>query len=279
MKILHREWFNVTRSDVWTLYPLGDVHLGNEACDESLFRATVKRIADDDRALWGGVGDYCELVNLSDPRFDVASLASWVKMQHMADLAKAQRDRFIDAVRPIAGKCLGLIEGNHERAIKKHYERDIYADIVTGVKDAGGFPADHNLAFGYSGWLMLHFYRAENRTRGTLLKLNLHHGFVGGKLAGAKALNMQRWLWTHAADLVLFGHSHASQVQVEAVETVRGSKIVREHRIGMSCGSFMSNAGYAEVKGYFPLPVTTSHIILQPGANAQRDRIKVVTNA
>jgi len=150
---------------------------------------------------------------------------------------------------------------------------------VTGIKEQAGRSADDPLAFGYSGWLVLSFYRSgkARRQRATVLKVNLHHGFVGGKLAGAKALNMQRWLWTHEADLVIFGHSHNTMSQVESVEEVRGAKIVHQHRMGMYCGTFMNGARYAEERGYFPVPLTFSWAELRPGAAEVRDRIRIST--
>ena len=278
MKIIRRKTFGLDRTSTFRLFPLGDVHLGNRACDEKLFRAAVQRIAADDNAFWVGLGDYCDFINLSDPRFDSESLDSWVRMRHLPDLAGAQAERFLDIVEPIASKCLGLVEGNHERAIQKYYERSIYSDIVTGIKERGGFDADHQLAFGYSGWLMLHFYRDPvKEAKGRCIKISLHHGFVGGKLAGAKALNMQRWLWSHECDLAIFGHSHNTMAQVEAVESVRGNKVVRHHRIGMFSGTFMNGARYSEKAGYFPLPLVQPHVILHPGAHDSRDHVRVVS--
>ena len=212
MKIIRRKWHGLNRSSRFTLYPVGDVHLGNSACDERLFRSVVQRIAEDDNALWIGLGDYADFINMSDPRFSTEALSSWVRMSHLGDLARAQSERFLDIVQPIASKCLGLVEGNHERSIQKHYERSIYSEIVSGIKEMGGFDADLPLAFGYSGWLMLHFYRSQKDAQGTLLRVYLHHGFVGGRLAGAKALNMQRVLWNHECDLAIMGHSHNEMV-------------------------------------------------------------------
>lgn len=276
MKILRRKWTGLDRSSTFRLYPIGDLHLGNSACDEALFRQVVQRVADDEHALWVGLGDYADFVNLSDPRFDPASLSSWVTMRHLGDLARAQADRFLDIVEPIASKCLGLIEGNHERSIAKYYERSIYGELVTGIKLRGGFPVEHQLAFGYSGWLILTFYRHEERGAASAIRISLHHGFVGGKLAGAKALNMQRWLWNHDCDLAIFGHSHNTMVQVEAVERVKGNRVVHDHRIGMYSGTFMNGARYSEKAGYFPLPLTQPHAVLRPGAQFHRDRVKVV---
>lgn len=277
MQVLKRDWHNVARGDQFRVVPLGDIHLGNAASDEKALRRTVADIAADDSAYWIGMADYCEFINRTDPRFSATSLAPWIAVADLVDLASAQRDRFLDIVEPIAGKCLGLLEGNHERAIRKYYERDIYREIVAGIKQRGGFPANHRLALGYTGWLLLRFYRSGGSFRASVIKLNLHHGFVGGKLAGAKALNMQRWLWTHDADLVLFGHSHNSGAQVEAVESVRGSSIEHKNRIGAFTGTFMTGAEYATEKGYFPMPQSRIEIILRPGAAEWRDRIRVVS--
>jgi predicted phosphodiesterase len=278
MRVLSREWFNVTRADTYRVIPLGDVHLGNAACDEGLFRSVVGRIAADDSCYWIGLGDYADFINVSDPRFDASELADWIKMADLGDLARAQRDRFLDIVRPIAPRCLALVEGNHEMAIAKHYERNIYSEIVTGVKEAGGFDADYQLGLGMYGWLLLHFYRSDRKVRGSLLKLNLHHGFVGGKLAGAKALNMQRWLWTRECDLALFGHSHNTGAQVESIEYVTKTGKVRHRRaIGAYCGTFLNGAKYAEVKGYFPAPVGHIEVLLKPGATDENDRVKVMS--
>ena len=281
MKVLHREWYGISRSSTMTLIPLGDVHLGNAACDEAYFRSAVKRIEDDPDCYWLGMGDYCEFINPSDPRFDIDSLAPWIKVAHLGDLARAQRDRFLEFVEPIAPKCVGLVEGNHEGTIKRYYERDIYSDIVTGVKEAGGFPADHKLALGYAGWLILRNHQRPEGEKGGAcwnIRLSVHHGFVGGKLAGAKALNMQRWLWTHDCDLAIFGHSHNASTQVEAVESVTSAgRVVYDHRIGCYGGSFMSGANYAIQKGYFPLPKTYVEVRLRPGAKESRDRVHVVS--
>lgn len=276
MNILQRDWPSVRRDSLFRVIPLGDVHIGNAACDEKLFQQVVNRIADDPDCYWIGMGDYCEFIGGSDPRWSVGALAPWIRVAHLADLARAQRDRFLSMVRPIAGKCLGLLEGNHERAILKYYERSIYSDIVTAIKEMGDFPADHKLALGYYGWLLLRFKQDERRTR-RVIRINLHHGFVGGKLAGAKALNMQRWLWTHDADLVIFGHSHNSATQVESVESVsRSGRVQHQNRIGCYSGSFMSGAEYAEQRGYLPLPLGYVEILLHPGSHDPRQCVRVL---
>ena len=280
---LRREFFNVSRPDEFRIVPIGDIHIGAAACDEGRLRQVVKSIHDDDNAYWVGMGDYCDFINRTDPRFNSGALADWIKIADLGDLAKAQRDHFFDIIKPIAAKCLALVEGNHETAITRHYERAIFSEIVTGVKTMGGHEVDYQLGVGYTGWLLLVFHRGKKRSHTTTIKINLHHGFVGGKLAGAKALNMQRWLWTHEADVVVFGHSHNTASQVEAVEALDdGGNVKHKSRIGIYSGTFLNSynegaATYAEIKGYFPNPNTGVELILRPGAADQRQRVKVMS--
>ena len=208
----------------------------------------------------------------------MTSLADWLRVEHLGDIAKAQRDRFLHYVLPIADKCLAMVSGNHEAAIKRHYERDVFYEIVSEIKKEAGHPPEYRLSLDYNGWLVLMFRRDAQHTRRTM-RIYLHHGFVGGKLAGAKALNMQRWLWTHDADLVIFGHSHNTGVQVEATESVTAAGKVRyNHRMGAYSGTFLRGAEYAQQRGYFPLALSQIEIVLRPGAKEQRDRVKVIAS-
>jgi predicted phosphodiesterase len=292
VRVIKRDIEVSSRSDTFRLYPFGDIHDGAAACDLDSLRALVKEIEADDNAYWLGMGDYCDYINRSDPRFNVSALAPWINMEHLGDLAKAQSRHILAILKPIASKCLGLLEGNHESAVHKHYERDVYSEIVTGIKDAGGFPPETQLAFGYSGWLNLHFIRRSSRGNrmSSNIRIALHHGFVGGKLAGAKALNMQRFLWNHECDLAIFGHSHNTGIQAEQVEglNVRTNKIEYSVRWGAYAGSFLKTnvdgvTTYSEVKGYFPLPVAGIVVHFAPfkgndsAPNVANERLKIVT--
>ena len=284
MRVIKREFFNVSRSDVFRIIPIGDIHMGAAACDEDLLRAVVKRIKDDGQAWWIGMGDMADYIILKDPRSSIGTLADWVTLDDLVDLPKAERDRLLDILRPIAPKCLALVCGNHEAAIHKHTERDVYSEIVAGVKGAGGFKTTDRLAIGFYGWLQLAFYRsATKKQRGTMININLHHGYTAGRLAGSKALNMQRWLWTHNADIVLMGHCHDTKIQPEAVEEIdRGGHVTTRTRCGAYTGTFLHTtnedgpATYAERRGYFPLPYGGVEIELRPGQKERRGRIRMI---
>lgn len=227
----------------------------------------------------------CEFINLHDKRFDPASLASWITTADLTHLATVECNHFLDIVEPIADKCLGLVEGGHEAVIQRRYEQAIYNDIVTGIKLRAGMPEDKPLGLGIYGWLRLRFYRGKKgKNQGSMsLDVNLHHGFTAGRLAGAKALNMERWLWNHAADLVIFGHCHDQQAKVCSVEGVdKAGNLVKTIRKGMYSGTFLETvnedgpATYAEARGYYPTATGCPQAILRPCAKEQRDRVKVL---
>lgn len=288
MQVITRTIPCPSRHDALTIVPIGDVHIGAAACDEDLLRRVVQRVADDPTCFWLGMGDYCEFIPVHDhKRFNSATLSPWILTGHLGDLARAQVKRFLDIVRPIAPKCLALLAGNHETFIHQHFERDVYSEIVTGIKEEAGWKDDYPLALGYNGWLILRFYRAKDlidkkSSSVSTIRLRLHHGFTGGKLAGAKALDMQRWLWSHDCDLLLFGHSHHTGIQPEGVEMVDAAGNVRiQVRKGAHTGTFLRSfnvgaASYSEVKGYMPLPISGVEIHLRPHATNYQERIRLV---
>ena len=282
MKLVERHFDFGSRGKLYTIVPLGDIHLGARACDEDRLKQIIKRIEKDPDCLWIGMGDYCEFIKRKDPRFEPRSLAEWIKMSDLTDLARAQKNRFLEMVEPIARKCIGLLECNHESAITRFTERHIYQEIVAEVKRMACMTEDQKLGLGYYGWIRLKLVRARYAI--TYLHINAHHGFTGGRLAGAKALNMQRWLWTHDADLVLMGHSHNTGMQVEAVETVnqKTGEISYKNRVGAYTGTFLKSGSegsltYSEVKGYLPMAVSGVEIQLRPGKKEYADRLKIIT--
>lgn len=285
MDVVIREFYNISRADRFKIVPLYDIHCGVKPCREDLLRARVKEIAENGW-WWIGGGDYCDFINRSDPRYSPLILADWFTVSMTADIAGAQVAHFNEIIKPIAPQCLGLIMGNHETSIHKHYERPIFGEIVTGVKEAGGFDSEDKLALGYSGWIILKFHYSkigERRSGTNIVTINLHHGFTGGRLAGAKALAMQRWLWQHDADISLMGHSHNTEVQVEQVELIdrAGNFLVRK-RHGAFCGTMLDTTmpgidTYSAIKGYPPMPVGGVEIDLMPRSENEHKRIRLST--
>ena len=109
MKLAYRE---IKYSGEWAhIEPLGDIHVGNPACDEQKFIQRVEAIKKDKNRYWIGMGDYVDNIRpwkrgVVDKRWEtnlLAGEADWV----------AQWERFVEIVEPITNKCLGFLWGNH----------------------------------------------------------------------------------------------------------------------------------------------------------------------
>lgn len=281
MRSLRREFYNVSTADEFRVVPLGDIHLGAAACDEGLLRATVQRIADDPHCHWGGMGDYCDFVNRSDIRFDPLALAPWITVKDLADLPRAQVSRMLKILEPIAHKCLWMLAGNHEHTIHRHYERDVYSELVTGIKVAAGWPADYPLALGYEGWVRLAFYWSSDRKGGSaVLDVKLHHGFGNGRKDGGKTNVLHDFLDRHNCDLALMGHNH-SRIGTQSDDETLNKAGVPEYRTkkGSFTGGFLGLVTEADTyvtrAGYAHAPTGTITVTLRPGADRQPDRVRI----
>ena len=260
------------RAAEFTIYPLADIHLGNRACDEARLDTTLDAIAADRNARYLFLGDQFDAINAKDPRFDVRTLPLWlVELWHEGrTIAEAQRDGLLKRIlsRPkLRGKCLGVIQGNHEHTIYKWSEINMYDPLVEAVK-----VGDESLALGTSGFLVLRFRRVSGEdTRGQTFTLTvyLHHGWGGGDLAGGIALKLEREMDRYDADLVLMGHHHKIHTPTQA-RPLRVNDVLQlvqpSDKQGAICGTFLRGRmdgvdTYQERKGYRPSPATSEVVV------------------
>lgn len=279
MHVISRTIHHASNHDRIKLYPLGDMHLGAAGCCEKMLAATIAEIAADPLAYWIGMGDYCDFINLSDPRFAAGALAPWVKLLDLQDLAAVQRDRFLDIIAPIADKCLTLVKGNHEDVIHKHFERAIYDEIVAGVKALMTDPPD-KLGLDYCGYLRLRLERGASETaKGHVWALDIfaHHGWGGGRLAGSKALKLERAAARFLADLTLIGHWHTLHTLVvrQLALNRRGTRLIHRTCRTVATGHWLDGhaqdqTSYAERAGYPPSAPGCPVISLHPGSKTIR---------
>lgn len=248
--------------EVFTIYPLYDMHVGSIACDEKLLDGRVQEIADNPLAFWIGGGDYCDFIIRDDKRYRTSGVAKWARGHD--DIVRAQLQRLMGLIKPIRHKCLLLIKGNHEDSIMSHYERDIYADIVENIMPAVP-PGQYrgNLAPGVVGYMVIQF-KPHGDGKAWRFTAWCHHGYGGGRYAGAKMLNIERELALRDADVVLVGHTHARAVWAGATTSAAGYSQPK----GAVCGSFFRSYGhfetYAARKGYPPGPIDTVPLIINP---------------
>ena len=246
MQVVEYRYTYPSLSSVIKLYPLGDIHVGTLHCAESKIKAKVKEIQDDPTAIWIGLGDYGEFISAQDKRFDGKVISPWIDPN---DIAGSQIEYLVELFKPIKTKCIGLIEGNHEDAYRRHQDGDPMKHICKALD----LP---NL--GYSAFIKLVFERRKS---------NEHHEFLGAVshgsgcaiTKGAKLNRLERFMDNFNARW--YGHGHVHDLITNSksyIDLTQSNKIVSRQKVGAMTGSWTTAytqdipASYAEIKNYPP---------------------------
>jgi len=247
----------------FTLWPLGDVHYGSANCDTALFDETIRAIKNDPDALWLGMGDMVEAIAPNDKRWNVGGVD-----ERVVNLASQDRigdvyvDKLATKLAPIAEKCIGYGDGNHEVAFNSHY----YTSISVRVLEAIGCPD------AYNGWACLTRLAFEDESNHrTALKVFSHHGWQAGRQDGAKVNESRRLMAYVDADIYLTGHSHSKFIVPNTRLDVNPSwtrEVARTVYVAHT-GSFLrtlqqDRVGYAERAGYPPTTLGSVRFHITP---------------
>lgn len=180
------------------LYHLTDLHVGAPDFDEEAFLERRALIEADPRARWTMGGDGGDLIRHNDRRYSPTELAP--RYRHATDIRTASREHLRDLFKPIAAKCWGWADGNHERAMDElnggKFGIEVCCDL--GVEDR---------FVGYRGLIHVTAYLTKTQKLGLLL--DLQHGWQAGRLKGAPMVQAERELGMTEADVVLRGHNHS----------------------------------------------------------------------
>ena len=229
------------------LYPLGDLHVGTKHCTESDFQKIVAEISGDPQAIWIGMGDYGEFITPNDKRWDSKVISEWLEDQD--NIAEDQTKHICKLLEPIKDKCIGLLEGNHEDAIRRYLKVNVQKNICERL----------NLPnLGYSAWVRLRFAR-ENSNERHVYKCVFSHGSGWAITPGAKMARLQRFM--NAFDARIYGHGHMHDIITHTVPYLElsDSNIIRQkERVGAVTGCWFKTytqgvaASYGEKKSYPP---------------------------
>lgn len=250
------------RPDVFHLHPIGDIHAGSIHCAEKKIKAKMQEIASQRNALWIGMGDYADCITSKDKRWSAYGLADWVKHD---DIIDSQRAWLRDLFKPIKGKCLGLLTGNHEETIHDRHEDAIVKHLC----------ADLGVQYlSYHCFVDLLFER-QNTGSKRLYQIHAWHGGGGAATDGGKLMRLMRLVNEIYADIYLMGHLHdivskpphrlkcinGKIKSVPLVATMTGSWLTAytQPKEGQDIG-----ISYAEKKGYVPNRIGCPVIHINP---------------
>lgn len=272
------------RTQMFEIWPIGDVHFGKVNTRVDRVKDIVRRIASRKNALWFGGGDLLECIKPDDAkRFTVFGLSDdyfrgspkEIKSK-LGDVVGMQLDWAAKTFGPIANKCLGLVIGNHETYIQKRYNQNVHGELCKrlGVPDLT-----------YAAWLRLRFYRGKaGRSFSIFTQHGCHHG---RSEAGERSkLGQLRTDWVRA-DVVLQGNSHQYSIaepKTDLYVPSRGKmpkEMLEANRWAANWGCWQKShmvgpSPYEEEKCFPARPGYTVRVLITPfkGANGEIDIVK-----
>lgn len=212
MEVISKTIIHHSKTDSFKIVPLGDIHAGVMHCDEDLIGKAIDDIHREKNTYWIGMGDYGDYVTPSDfKRWDGRILAPWMR-SHEDNIGATQVDYLNDMFSPIWGKCLGLIEGNHEESIRKYGHYNSMEELLKRARKKADVPYA-----GVSCMLRLHFVRnGKDCTtgKGEVNDFIIHarHGEGAARTSGARALAVLRLSDVFInAHITLMGHLHGQE--------------------------------------------------------------------
>lgn len=264
MEFLKHKLSYSSKSDVVNIIPLGDIHLGNINCDEGALRQLINYIAQKEETYWIGMGDYIDAITYSDTRFDPKTVScKYLKGGDIDKIIQLQIDDLTKLFYPIKEKCLGLLRGNHEEAIRKHYHYDVIYEIAKNLD------LKRDLLLYDTAIMRLNFKREKSK-QSTDYDIFLSHGNMGGRTYGYKSNRIQELHKFFLADIYLVAHSHIKQAQIS--NTIYFDRWGRERKkkiIDAMTGCFlkgyeMNTTSYIEKKMLPPTDIGVVKIMLTP---------------
>ena len=260
MNLIIKEFKGLSISQRFRVVLLGDFHIGNVGCDERLIKEHIRYIKETPDTYWIDMGDKIEAITRLDKRWDSGSIADWIKLKEIDDLPNVQAKRYVELVKPIKDKCLGLIIGNHEIKLAQAFSNDVHKRICyeLGVPDLG-FLSIVRLKF-----------RRKNNSNSAVVDIVATHGAGGSLYVGSKINKLNRLANDFVADVYVCGHHHDKvSYKKKRIGVNQGDRIVEKSIILCAVPSFFRTyvegaTTYGERNLYSPTSIGAVKLTIQP---------------
>jgi len=199
--------------------------------------------------MWIGMGDKCDFITPGDPRWDVGSIEDWISPDNIAE---DQSNWYMDMFSPIKDKCIGLLEGNHEDAIRIHSHVDVQKNICKKLGVAN---------LGYSCFVKFRFRRMRMKAQpdAHTIKGFFTHGSGWAVTKGAKLNRLQRVMDAFEADIYAIGHMHDIITDNKPYLALDANNNIKQReKVGAVTGCWFRTytqgvrASYGEKRSYAP---------------------------
>ncbi len=242
----------------FTLYPIGDFHVGSPQCNEGFIRQVLEEIKQNDNAYWCGLGDFME-------NAIVGSLSD-VYTQTMAP--EEQAKMIVKWLEPIKHKGLFMIGGNHEqrshRATGMTPEEYISAELGRDETGRRWVPF-----LGFSVYATFELLCKTPKS----FRCYFHHNRGGGYTKGGKINAAERLrLIAPTADAIFSAHSHVTSRMQTTWYDVGRKEILNKKGYNYIIGSALEYSGsYADEKARPAAIVEFIKVTFQGGLNGRYD--------
>ena len=211
------------------------------------------------------MGDSAEFITPSDKRWDSGVISDWL---HPDNIATDQVNHYCDLFSPIADKCIGKLEGNHEVSIKQHNHDNVQKNICDKLNITN---------LGYSCFIRFIFRRTKTETRSYTGMFT--HGAGAAITAGSKLQRLQRLMDSFDADIVAQGHTHDLITYTKPyLKLADNNEIKQRVKVGAMTGCWFRtytqgvSASYGEQRNYPPVMLGSPVFELIPNLDILRVR-------
>lgn len=230
--------FHYERIDAkqFTLYPIGDWHLGSLQSNQKFIKQVIQEIADNPRAKWVGMGDFMEN----------AIIGSKSDVYTQTISPEDQAKQIAEWLKPIKHKGLFMIGGNHERRSHRvtGMTPEEYISAEIGRKPTG------ERWVPYMGFSCVAVFQLMKSKNPNTFFCYFHHNYGGGYTPGGKVNKAQQpRKICPTADATFSGHFHiTSRIPVTWYTPAR-KKILKHTGYDYITGSALEwDNSYAEEK-------------------------------
>lgn len=248
----------------YTLYFLGDIHLGAANHQAEAFRKAVSMIAEDGDA-WLGLGDYCDCIDHLDKRFNPREIDGSYTIRDLDNLVAVQFNNLISELEPIRHKCIGLIGGNHEDSFRDKRNYDANREMARQLDTDD---------LGHKAWICLNF-RYNDKKNIPFKLVALHGSGSGGGKREGTPMNVThdvfRW---DMADFHIMGHLHQAAVSRAQYNRFEYGTVRREPAWFCVNGSFLTkseidNDGYFEQRAGLESSIGAIKLTITPHSGSK----------
>lgn len=231
-----------------TLIPISDAHYGSREFNEARWNAVMKRIAEDDDCFFVIVGD---MLN-NGIKTSVSNVYEEVVKPG------AQKEWLYNELKPIAGKLLGAVGGNHERRSTLATDQDPLFDVMLWLGKENVYR--QNICFMRVS-LTYNSNGEMHQRHGYSFAIT--HGSGGGMYIGSSANKVQNFgMAIEGIDCLITGHTHKPVSFPVSKLVFDDGRVSQKQFVVAVASSFLDYGGYPVAKLLTPTAQTTTEIIM-----------------